>query len=52
MTIKNLLCDEKLLNVSHIYGDEAFKDRPQDVQKFGSMLHYIVNIAYIFHGLR
>jgi hypothetical protein len=25
MTIKNLLCDEKLLNVSHIYGDEAFK---------------------------
>jgi hypothetical protein len=31
MAIKNLLCDEKLLNISHIYGDEVFKDRPQDM---------------------
>jgi len=31
MTIKNLLCDEKLLNISHFCGDEAFKDRPQDM---------------------
>jgi hypothetical protein len=23
MTIKNVLCDEKLLNISHIFGDEA-----------------------------
>jgi len=30
MTIKNLLFDEKLLNISDIYGDGAFKDRPQD----------------------
>jgi hypothetical protein len=31
MTIKDVLYDEKLLNISQIYGDEAFKDRPQDM---------------------